>query len=64
VGENNDYDPDRYAGVLKLVKEKSNWEQNQAGICTGVSAYFCHNSYAAQVLDLKIENGQVQVRKS
>ena len=63
VGENNDYDPDRYAGVLELVKAKSNWGQNQAGISRGVSAYFCHNSYAAQVLDLKIENGQVQVEK-
>jgi isoquinoline 1-oxidoreductase subunit beta len=63
VGENNDYDPDRYAGVLKLVKEKSNWGQVPAGISRGVSAYFCHNSYAAQVLDLKIENGQVKVEK-
>ncbi|MBA4298839.1 MAG: isoquinoline 1-oxidoreductase [Cyclobacterium sp.] len=63
VGENNDYDPDRYAGVLELVKAKSNWGSTQAGISRGVSAYFCHNSYAAQVLDLKLENGQVQVEK-
>jgi isoquinoline 1-oxidoreductase subunit beta len=63
VGENNDYDPDRYAGVLQLVKEKSNWGQHEAGISRGVSAYFCHNSYAAQVLDLKMVNGQVQVEK-
>ncbi|RPA69323.1 xanthine dehydrogenase family protein molybdopterin-binding subunit [Cyclobacteriaceae bacterium YHN15] len=63
VGQHNDYDPDRYAGVLKLVKEKSNWGQNEAGISRGVSAYFCHNSYAAQVLDLKMVNGQVQVEK-
>ncbi len=63
VGERNDYDADRYAGVLKLVKNKSNWGQMQAGISRGVSAYFCHNSYAAQVLDLKIENNQVQVEK-
>jgi isoquinoline 1-oxidoreductase beta subunit len=63
VGENNDYDPERYAGVLELVKAKSKWGQNQAGISRGVSAYFCHNSYAAQVLDLRIENGQVKVEK-
>jgi isoquinoline 1-oxidoreductase beta subunit len=63
VGENNDYDPDRYAGVLKLVKDKSNWGQVPAGISRGVSAYFCHNSYAAQVVDLKIENGRVKVEK-
>ncbi|MDP3471940.1 MAG: molybdopterin-dependent oxidoreductase [Algoriphagus sp.] len=63
VGENNDYDPGRYAGVLELVKAKSNWGQTQTGISRGVSAYFCHNSYAAQVLDLKMENGQVQIEK-
>lgn len=63
VGKNNDYDADRFIGVLELLKTKSNWGQTQAGISRGVSAYFCHNSYAAQVLDLKIENGQVQVEK-
>jgi len=63
VGNDNDYDSDRYAGVLELVKAKSNWGQTQSGISRGVSAYFCHNSYAAQVLDLKMENGQVQVEK-
>jgi isoquinoline 1-oxidoreductase beta subunit len=61
VGENNDYDADRFIGVLELLKTKSNWGQSQPGISRGVSAYFCHNSYAAQVLDLKIEDGQVQI---
>ncbi|TFV94186.1 xanthine dehydrogenase family protein molybdopterin-binding subunit [Algoriphagus kandeliae] len=63
VGERNDYDPERYAGVLELVKSKSNWGQTPAGISRGVSAYFCHNSYAAQVVDLKVENGEVQIDK-
>ncbi len=58
VGENNDYDAARYAGVLELVREKSNWDQPSSGIHRGVSAYFCHNSYAAQVLDLTIEDGK------
>jgi isoquinoline 1-oxidoreductase beta subunit len=49
----NDYDPERYAGVLKLVKEKSNWNGANSGKARGVSAYYCHNSYVAQVLDLE-----------
>lgn len=63
VGKSNDYDPERFAGVLELVKTKSNWGQEKPGISRGFAAYFCHNSYAAQVLDLKIENGQVLIEK-
>lgn len=57
VGEHNDYDASRYAGVLELVKEKSGWGQNQTNANRGVSAYFCHNSYVAQVLDITTEGG-------
>lgn len=63
VGERNDYDAVRYAGVLKLVKEKSNWGENDGNLHRGVSAYFCHNSYAAHVLDLTLENGKPVVQK-
>lgn len=63
VGENNDYDAARYAGVLELVREKAGWGSNREGVFRGVSAYFCHNSYAAQVLDLVLENGQPRVQK-
>ncbi len=63
VGERNDYDPTRYAGVLELVKQKSNWGVNDDHLHRGVSAYFCHNSYAAHVLDLTIENGKPVVQK-
>jgi len=63
VGENNDYEADRYAGVLNLVKEKSNWDKKDSNVHRGVSAYFCHNSYAAQVLDMVINNGQPMVQK-
>ena len=63
VGEKKDYDPVRYAGVLNLVKEKSNWGMNDDQLHRGVSAYFCHNSYAAHVLDLNIENGKPVVKK-
>lgn len=63
VGENNDYDADRYAGVLKLVKEKSGWGQQQGNMNRGVSAYFCHDSYVAQVLDLVMENEKPVVER-
>ena len=63
VGDNNDYDAERYAGVLKLVREKSGWGQNDSNLHRGVSAYFCHNSYAAHVLDLTIEDGKPVVQK-
>lgn len=63
VGDNNDYDPARYAGVLKLVKERSGWGESKQGVHRGVSAYFCHNSYAANVLDIVMENGAPRVER-
>ena len=63
VGEKNDYEAERYAGVLKLVKEKSNWGEKKEGVYRGVAAYFCHSSYVAEVIDLILENGQPKVKK-
>jgi len=63
VGERNDYDPERYAGVLRLVKEKSGWGDSAPGVHRGVSAYYCHNSYVAQVLDVAIEDDVPKVKK-
>ncbi len=63
VGEKNDYVPERYAGVLKLVREKANWGTEMPGVYRGVSAYFCHNSYVAQIVDLVKENGTPKVKK-
>lgn len=63
VGKQNDYDAKRYAGVLKLAREKSGWGKSNSNMHRGVSAYFCHNSYVAQVLDLTIENGKPVVQR-
>ncbi|MCK5441083.1 MAG: xanthine dehydrogenase family protein molybdopterin-binding subunit, partial [Maribacter sp.] len=63
VGEKHDYEAERYARVLNLVKEKSNWGHTDANVHRGVSAYFCHNSYVAQVLDMVMENGKPKVQK-
>ena len=64
VGKNNEYDADRYAGVLKLVKEKSGWgSAENKKYHRGVAAYFCHNSYAAHVVDMVIKNGRPYVER-
>lgn len=63
IGEENDYDPERYAGVLRLVKEKSGWGKELPGVYRGVSAYYCHNSYVAQVVDMIMEDGKPKVKK-
>jgi isoquinoline 1-oxidoreductase beta subunit len=63
VGENNDYDAERYGGVLKLVRDKSSWNNTSDGVHSGVSAYYCHNSYVAQVLDIVMKDGQPKIDK-
>jgi isoquinoline 1-oxidoreductase subunit beta len=63
VGKDNDYDAARYAGVLMLVREKSGWGKDQPGVNRGVSAYFCHNSYVAEVLDLVMQNNKPVIQK-
>lgn len=63
VGEKYDYEAERYTGVLKLVKEKSNWGESKPGVYRGVAAYFCHYSYVAEVVDLVMENGEPKIKK-
>ena len=62
VGTNNDYDAKRYAGVLKLVKNMASWGEDRPGVHRGVSAYYCHNTYVAQVVDVAFENGSPKVK--
>ena len=63
VGKKNDYDPKRYAGVLKLIREKAKWGTSKNGLSRGVAAYFCHDSYVANVVDLRMENDKPVIEK-
>ena len=63
VGKFNEYDADRYIGVLELVKQKSNWGKTDKTVKRGVAAYFCHSSYAAHVIDVRMKDGQPVVDK-
>lgn len=63
VGEKNDYDAERYAGVIKLAREKSGWDASPADAHRGFAAYYCHNSYVAQVLDLTLAGDKPTVNR-
>jgi isoquinoline 1-oxidoreductase beta subunit len=63
VGDRNDYEADRLAGVLRLVKEKSDWHNIDPSKSKGVAAYFCHNSYAAHVVELTMKEGNPVIDK-
>jgi isoquinoline 1-oxidoreductase beta subunit len=47
---------------LELVREKSKWDSPEPNVHRGVSAYFCHNSYVAEVLDIEIQNNKPVVK--
>lgn len=63
VGERNDYDAARYAGVLEMVRDKSGWDNDSSGKNRGVSAYFCHNSYVANVVDITLKDDTPVIQK-
>ena len=63
VGDEYDYDAERYAGVLKLVKEKSNWDNDASSSKKGVAAYFCHDSYVAVVMEVVLKNNEPKIKK-
>ncbi|WP_348799665.1 xanthine dehydrogenase family protein molybdopterin-binding subunit [Flavobacterium adhaerens] len=63
IGKRNDYEAERYAGVLKLVREKANWGMPKPGLSRGVAAYFCHDSYVANVVDLRMEGNKPVIEK-
>ncbi len=63
VGEEHEYEAERYAGVLKLIKEKAKWGETKQGVHRGVAAYFCHSTYVAEVFDIVMENDDPVVQK-
>ncbi len=64
VGDKNDYDAKRYADTIKLVKEMSGWNGAEAnGKFRGMAAYYCHNSYVANVLELHMEDNKPVIDK-
>ncbi|OOG75347.1 xanthine dehydrogenase family protein molybdopterin-binding subunit [Algoriphagus sp. A40] len=57
------YDPDKYRSVVELVAQMCDWGNTPAGVYRGFSTWFSFGSYAAEVVDLKLENGKPRVVK-
>jgi isoquinoline 1-oxidoreductase beta subunit len=57
------YEPERMAGAVKLVAEKSNWGNAPEGTFQGFAVYYSHNTYAAEVAEVEMENGVPVIKK-
>ncbi|GAB3902443.1 xanthine dehydrogenase family protein molybdopterin-binding subunit [Larkinella knui] len=56
------YDIDRMKGVIQLAVEKSGWGKNK-NVSQGISVYFSHRSYVAQVGEVVMEKGKPVLKK-
>ncbi|MEH0153035.1 molybdopterin cofactor-binding domain-containing protein [Limibacter armeniacum] len=57
------FDPDKYKSVVELVAEMSDWGTTPEGVFRGFATWYSFGSYAAQVLELKLENGKPRITK-
>jgi len=58
------YSPQRHAGVLRLVAEKSDWKTPPAnGHGRGIAAHFTFSSYCAHVVDVRANGGELVIEK-
>jgi isoquinoline 1-oxidoreductase beta subunit len=57
------YEPDRMIGVIKMVQEKANWGKAAKGVSQGISVYFSHNTYVAEVANVVMKDGKPVIDK-
>lgn len=57
------YDPGKYQSVVELVAKMCNWGNPPAGVYRGFSTWYSFGSYAAEVVELKMENGRPRISK-
>ncbi|HMP95124.1 MAG TPA: molybdopterin-dependent oxidoreductase, partial [Phnomibacter sp.] len=62
VGRLN-YDPARMATVIEQVAAKAGWGKPKPGISQGLSVFFSHASYVAQIAEVAMEKGKPQLKK-
>lgn len=57
------YSAERLKGVIDLVIDKSDYYTEQKGVYKGFTAYYCHNTYVSEVVELIMEKNTPQVKK-
>lgn len=63
VGEDHNYDIEKYVGVIKEAAEKAGWGKTEPGVYQGFSAYYSHNTYVAEVADVVMDGDKPVVKK-
>ncbi|MGK7395209.1 MAG: molybdopterin cofactor-binding domain-containing protein [Candidatus Cyclobacteriaceae bacterium M3_2C_046] len=59
-----DYDVKKYKNVIELVAERSGWGKAKPdSIAQGFGAHFSFGSYVAQVADVSVEDGKINIHK-
>jgi isoquinoline 1-oxidoreductase beta subunit len=56
------YEPDRFIEAIKMVADKAKWGKKKS-VSQGFSVYFSHNSYVAQVAEVKKVQGKPTLSK-
>jgi isoquinoline 1-oxidoreductase beta subunit len=56
-------DPDKYRSVVELVAKMCNWGTTPSGVHRGLATWFSFGSYAAQVVEVKMVNGNPRIVK-
>lgn len=59
-----EYDPDRFAGVIRKVAEMAAWGHPKPGMYQGFAAHFSFNTYVAQVAEISRQaDGKIRIHK-
>lgn len=63
VGEEHNYEIDKFVGVINLAAEKAGWNKEAENKNLGFCAYYSHNTYVAEVAEVHMVDGLPQVKK-
>lgn len=61
--ERIEYSPERLQQVIRMAAERGAWGKARDGVYQGFSAYYCHNSYVAEVAEVEMRDGVPVVTK-